>query len=210
MDYIERLRTDSKTGAGPYLRPFAPNPRWRSAKVFIIGENPATPLRDEFDSFDEYWAGLTVEPELFHRVYQGFHSGGSSKTTHWTRSLVQSVAPLNVLVTNVSWYPAGRFKDIPTAEQERSDRLQGLIAHCRPKVLFAHGRRARRFLDERFRVEVDPYCPPNQQTTVVSGMLCLGYHHFTGQGLRNGASFQPAAAIPEFADRIREYLGATT
>lgn len=174
--------------------------------MFVIGENPATPLRDEFDSFDQYWEGLTADPAVFQRAYQGVHSGGSSKTSYWVNSLIHALDPINVLMTNVCWYPAGRFKSIPASEKERPDRLQGLIAHCHPKVIFAHGRRARRFIEERFGVVVDPYRDPSQQAKVAHGMLFLGYHHFSGQGLRKGTSFEPVATIPKFADRIGEFL----
>lgn len=206
MDYTTRLKTECRTASGPYLRPFAPNPAWDSAEVFIIGENPATPLRDEFDSFDQYWEGLTADPAVFQRVYRGFHSGGSSKTSSLVSLLIEALAPVNVLVTNVSWYPASRFKHIPRWEKRRSDRLDDLIAHCRPKVLFAHGRRARKFVSKRFGATLDPYLAPGRQTSVNQGMLCLGYHHFSGRGLRKGTSFEPLVDIPEFADRIKGFL----
>jgi len=67
-DVEDRLREICHTDAGPYLRPFAPNPEWRTAQVFVVGTNPATPLRDEFESFDAYWRGLTVDPSIFERV----------------------------------------------------------------------------------------------------------------------------------------------
>ncbi len=67
-DFEVRLRELCNTAMGPYLRPFAPNTEWRSAQVFVVGTNPATPLRDEFASFDTYWHGLTVDPSVFDEV----------------------------------------------------------------------------------------------------------------------------------------------
>jgi hypothetical protein len=68
-DAEEWLRSVCHTPDGPYLRPFASNPRWRTAKVFLVGCNPATSIARAQVTFDDYWDGLTVHPEAFEKLY---------------------------------------------------------------------------------------------------------------------------------------------
>jgi hypothetical protein len=60
----------------------------------IIGTNPATPLRDEFRSFDEYWNSLTVDPAAFDKYYSAQHKDGASKSTKWTKRQIELLQPL--------------------------------------------------------------------------------------------------------------------
>ncbi|MCI0492019.1 MAG: hypothetical protein L0Z07_03680 [Planctomycetes bacterium] len=53
---------------------------------------------------------------------------------------------------------------------------------------------------------VDPYEMPSSQSTMRDGMLVLAYHHFTGQGLREGSRFDPSNEVPQFATRIRSFI----
>jgi hypothetical protein len=207
VDFEAQLMSWCQTPPGePFLRPFAPNPAWRDAQVFIIGTNPATPLRDEFPSFDAYWRGLTLDPQLFYLKYERKHQGGTSKTTDRVRELINMLSPITCLVTNASWIPAASPKDIKSQQwREGSDRLKELIRYCHPKVLFCHGAKACAFA-RSLGANVDPYELPSSQSTMYDGMLVLAYHHFTGQGLRQGSRFDPSNEVPQFATRIRSFI----
>lgn len=207
MDFATQLKSWCETPLGePFLRPFAPNADWKGAEVFIIGTNPATPLRDEFPSFNAYWNGLTVDRQLFDKEYERKHGGGSSMTSVRVGDLVKALRPINCLVTNASWIPASSPKSISGAQwKQGTECLKALVRYCRPKVLFCHGSKARAFASS-LGANVDPYQPAAAQDTVCDGMLVLGYHHFTGQGLRPGATFNPGADIPVFVNRIRSHI----
>lgn len=72
--------------------------------------------------------------------------------------------------------------------------------------MFCHGADAQKFavsLDssaDRYRSATD------QVATVKDDILVLCFHHFSGQGLRRGASFQPATEFPIFAKAIHEHV----
>ncbi len=110
------LREICNTPEGPYLRPFAPNPKWAEARIFIVGTNPATPLRKEFESFEAYWHSLAHDPEAFERIYKQQHSSRISKTSKTTgraRQFQNQLTPINILTTNAMIYPAKKPKYIP-------------------------------------------------------------------------------------------------
>lgn len=205
MTFETQLKEWCTTSQGPYRRPFAPNSNWASADVIIIGTNPATPLRDEFLSFDEYWSALTSDPELFYKHYSAKHGGSTSKSTVWMRKLIEVLHPLNCLVTNACWFPVQKQKDIPKYEWAFSQQpLKELIAFVKPKAVFCHGAVAEDFA-KALGANVDRYLPSDSQDVVVNGTLLLAYHHFSGQGLRKGARFDPASELPQFADRIKRH-----
>lgn len=140
MDFERQLKEWCETAHGPYRRPFSPNPAWRQARVFIIGTNPATPLRNEFASFDDYWNALTVDPTKFDAHYSAQHHGETSKSTKWTRRLIELLQPLNCLVTNACWYPVEKEKNVPPSEWEFAESsLKKLIAFIRPNAIVCHG-----------------------------------------------------------------------
>jgi hypothetical protein len=85
--------------------------------------------------------------------------------------------------------------------------LKRLIGCCSAKVLFFHGRWARRFALEAYDVSLDCRVPPQEQKKRADGMLLLAYHHFSGMGLPKGTRFQPDVEIPAFAERIRAEFG---
>lgn len=203
MDFEEQLKSWCTTNSGPYRRPFAPNPDWHTADVFIIGTNPATPLRDEYDSFKEYWESLIANPASFEKHYSRQHNGGTSKSTKWTNRLIELLQPLNCLVTNACWFPVMKQKDIPVEEWAFAQQgLNSLIDFVRPKALFCHGSVAEGFA-KSLGVPADRYAAPGEQISEIDGMLVLCYHHFSGQGLRKGARFDPASDLPRFAERIK-------
>ena len=116
MNYVEKLKQWCNTEYGPYRRPFTPNTEWENTDIMVVGTNPATPMREQLDSFEEYWQGLTEKPDLYSQRYHIAHCGKTSKSTGIANHLLKLLSPLNVLVTNVVWYPVARKKDIPKEE----------------------------------------------------------------------------------------------
>lgn len=203
------LRTECHMLPGtPYLRPFAPNARWHNAEVFLVGTNPATPLRTEFSSFDEYWTALTRHPKHFYRVYAEKHPGKeASLTTTRFDHMRSRLGDLTCLVTNVCSYPAKRKRDVPKEQWKIGERiLLKLIDHCRPKAILFQGKPAVDFGKKYFDPDLNRYVSPVQQGSVVDGCLLLAYHHFTGMGLRPGTVFNFEDAAEVFAKKIRHHV----
>jgi len=173
----------------------------------VVGTNPATPMRDQFNSFEQYWQSLTTRPELFYERYRAVHKGKSSKSTGKANILLELLKPLNVLVTNIVWYPVKRKKDIPKEEWEYGENaLHALYNHVRPKAVFCHGADAQKFA-ESLSSGADRYQPASKQVEDTgSGVLVLTYHHFSGQGLKKGTKFQPALELPVFAEAVHPHI----
>lgn len=183
------LREICNTSKGPYLRPFRPNPKWAEARIFIVGTNPATPLRDEFRSFDEYWRSLTQTPEVFNRRYRLKHSSGQSKTTKRTPRLKDLLHPVNVLITNAIIYPGKDFSNKP--EQRKIGRrcFEYLLGVCKPSSVLFHGIPAVGLAAETLGVKLDRYEPLKGQCTVINDPCrchLFAFPHFSGQGVRRG------------------------
>ena len=180
------------TPEGPYLRPFTPNPKWAKARIFIVGINPATPLRKEFRSFEEYWRSLTQDPEAFKRRYRQQHSSGQSKSTARARRFQDQLDPINVLTTNAMIYPAKSLKDIPNKAEQRKIGaccFRYLLDVCKPSSALFHGSEAVQLAEKSLGVKLDCYQPIELQDTVVddpSHCHLFAFPHFTGQGVRPG------------------------
>lgn len=188
------LRTQCNTSAGPYLLPFAPNPNWHTASVFVVGLNPIASFREEFRSFDSYWKAVTRCPESFEKIYeQKYRRKRKERSRTNTRivELVTMLSPLNVLVTNVFAYPTTNPLLIPQEMKERplSDMiLIRLLEYCKPQVVVFHGAQARKFGERYFGVILNPRIEPHrQQVTCVAPYMktrrthLFAYHHFVGR-----------------------------
>lgn len=207
------LRAVCNTPCGPFLRPFAPNSEWRNASVFVVGTNPATPLRDEFRSFDDYWRALTHVPDEFRRVYRLKHESGQSKTTRRVSELLKYLSPLNALVTNVYSYPAPKPKLISNFEEQKriSEQIfDFLLTICKPQALFFHGSVAANFARGYFGVSLDPYAPPSAQATFITlpsadtPTWIYAYVHMSGLGVRRGFRVSEMDShLQQFARQIR-------
>ena len=188
------LRAQCQTSAGPYLLPFAPNPNWQTASVFVVGLNPIASFREEFGSFNRYWDALTQDPDSFEKIYgQKYLRQGKerSRTNARLKELVTMLAPLNVLVTNVFAYPTTNPLRIPRAIKNRPLAemiLPRLLEHCRPQAVVFHGAQARSFGERYFGVKLDPRIEPHRQKVTGVAPYMKGarthlfaYHHFVGR-----------------------------
>ena len=204
------LRELCNTPEGPYLRPFRPNPKWFEACIFIVGQNPATPLRDEFESFDEYWHSLTHDPEAFNRRYRAKHSSGQSDTTKRIQQIQDWLHPINVLITNAIIYPAGKDKGIPNeTDQKRIGRrcFEYLLDVCKPSSVLFFGAKAVELAGKSLGVELDRHQPIECQDTVIHDPCrchLFAYHHLTGQGLPSGSTFNWEKDLKWCVDRMKE------
>jgi hypothetical protein len=166
MKSEEWLKDICNTASGPYLRPFAPNRKWREAEVFIVGKCPATPLRDEFESFDAFWESLTRLPDDFYRVYRKKHKGGESNTTGRINLLKGLLHPLSVLVTNATPYPAcGRL----TAWERQIGQIvfEQLVLTARPRAYLFHGGPALGLANDFFRLDLSWSVTPSVESVRV-------------------------------------------
>lgn len=211
-DWIKRK---CHTAKGPYLQPFAPNPNWRNAEVFIVGLNPVTSFREEFDSFDYYWRALTTEPELYERTQEVKYlkqEPARSRTSLRISELIGHLAPLNTLVTNIFSYPSTnpslipqRYKREPVHERI----ISRLLVACKPKVLLFHGAEARKFASMYFSVKLDPYLAPERQNTsgwipgAATPSMLLAYHHLVG---RVDTGEEVTRRLKQFARLIQRQL----
>jgi hypothetical protein len=125
--------------------------------------------------------------------------------------LVECLKPLNVLVTNVVWYPVKRKKDIPKHEWGFGEKaLQELYDYVQPKVVFCHGKDA-----ERFARLLNPNVYRNQPAEeqiqdIDNEVMVIAYHHFSGQGLKKGWKFNTKQDLPVFAKGMRSYVSLRT
>lgn len=193
------MRQLCHTDAGPYLRPFAPNSAWRNARVFIVGTNPATPLRDEFSSFDMYWEALTHDHGAFEQAYGAQRAGKVSKTARRAKVFEAALGQVNFLRTNVCAYPTRRWKELRGPQKAGHIRtgceiLAALADVCRPAAILCHGKEATQAVSELFSVSLDPYTPLDQQANVVAPwsdgqrLQLFAYPHLSGVGVRKGFS----------------------
>ncbi|MBC8738571.1 hypothetical protein F6X40_17575 [Paraburkholderia sp. UCT31] len=205
--FEEELKAYCHSETGPYLRPFTGNRNWKTASVFIIGTNPATPLRDEFEDFESYWEGLTGNTEQFRKTYAAKHSGQESKTSGNVRLLKSLIGEEHCLVTNRCWHPTASVRELSSRQKTQHETfLRRLIEFCRPKVLFVHGQDGGiAFVERTYEISLDRFEPPAVQNTVVDGTLLLAYPHLSGKYVPR-ANFQPDTHFPIFADRIRAHL----
>ncbi len=204
------LREICNTLEGPYLRPFTPNPKWPEARIFIVGKNPATPLREEFESFEAYWRSLTQDPEAFERIYRQQHSSGYSDTTGRARPFQDQLTPINVLTTNAMIYPGPSEKIPNPKEQEKigASCFRFLFDVCKPSSILFHGADAVKLANENFDVELDRHQPIECQNTVIhdpSTCHLFAFPHFTGRGVKKGYKVgEMDAELARLAVRMKE------
>lgn len=191
------LRQLAETASGPYLRPFTPDAAWRQARVFIVGTNPATPLRDEFASFDVYWHALTRDPASFEAVYRARHGGKTSKTTARIGRFATPLRSVGVLRTNACALPSERWSDLAAPERRAQLAnglliLRALVAICRPAAILAHGKEGVRAVSQLAGVALDPYTPLAAQCSravLAPGLApvqLFAYPHLSGVGVNKG------------------------
>jgi hypothetical protein len=205
------LRELACTSDGPYLRPFAPNLRWSESNIFVVGTNPATPLRNQFRDFNEYWQSLTQKPELFDSVYATQHTSGSSKSTKRTRRLLSLLEPHPVLVTNAIIFPSKKVSLIPEKNLQRiigHNCFELLLNVCSPKVILFYGSEAVGLAASIFGITLDRYEPMVQQKTISkSGTHLFAFPHFSGQGVQPGYRVSEMDMELElFAKRARQII----
>lgn len=208
MDIEARLRIICNQPGERWLRPFRPNPRWKTAEVFVIGSNPATPLDSQFPSFDAYWDALTRDPGAFDRAYRAAHKGGASVTGARLGMLLRHLRGINVLVTNAAAWPVGHNGRVPSEQWKTGEEIFRLLfSQARPRVVLTHGKHARTMIQRVLDVSLDPTVDPRMQNTRAQDCLLLCAPHFSGAGLPRGTRYSVVEAVPVFAERIRSALG---
>ncbi|MFM0557701.1 hypothetical protein P0D69_43215 [Paraburkholderia sediminicola] len=207
-DFEAQLKKYCRSETGGHLRPFAPNRNWKAATIFIVGTNPATPLRDQFESYDSYWDCLTRDTEKFQEIYTSARGPAKSKgTTVNLKVLLNLLGREDCLVTNACWYPTKRRQAIPREERTRHhDALRLLIQFCRPKAILFHGNPAIGFAESVYGLNLDRRQPVFLQDVVYGGTLFLAYPHLSGMGLENGEKVSFREDVVDIAARIRGHV----
>lgn len=190
MNLANELKSLCVTDSGPYLRPFAPNSSWKESDVFIVGTNPATPLREEFNDFEDYWNSLTKNTDKFEAIYSAQHTSGVSKTTRRARRVIAELSPVSVLVTNSIAYPTSRMSKLRNLASHRElgrKCFETLIEISKPKAILFHGKEACDLCNKIFGVKLDRYQPISSQLTQSdTGIMLFGFPHFSGVGVQKG------------------------
>lgn len=197
FDFEGMLRRLACTSSGPYLRPFTPDAQWREARVFVVGKNPATPLRDEFGGFDAYWHALTTDPAAFEAMYLAKRGGKVSPTTKRFNRFAAPLAGIGVLRANACALPSRRWSELPPAVRREQlvigrQVLHALVEICRPAAILCHGKEGVQAVSTLFDVELDPYIPLAQQAvsatlrTGTTPVQLFAYPHLSGVGVEKG------------------------
>lgn len=218
-DVEARLRRLSYTATGPYLRPFTPDARWREARIFVVGTNPATPLRDEFGSFDAYWHALTQDPVAFRAAYRAQRGGGSARTTDRIERFSAPLAGMGVLRANAACLPSPRWRKLPAAVRREQlaigrEVLHALIETCRPAAILCHGVVGVRAVSGLFGTALDPRVSLERQD--VRAALAPGgapvrlfaYPHLSGMGARGFRVGHMTGDVEALGRRLARELGA--
>jgi hypothetical protein len=165
--------------------------------VFIVGTNPATPLRDEFDSFDAYWHALTHDPAAFQAVYMTRRSGKPSATTNRISRFTAPLASVGVLRTNACALPSRRWSELPGPVRREQlevghQILHALVEICRPAAILCHGKEGVRAVSTLFGAPLDPYFPLERQAARAAltpggvPVQLFAYPHLSGIGVEKG------------------------
>jgi hypothetical protein len=203
-DALIRLKDLCWTETGPYRRPFRPVRGWTASRVLLIGNNPATPLREEFADFDDYWRCLTEQPDRFLLTQMAARQGRRSKTSTRLQELEAQLGDVQALACNAAAYPIAHGGRVPAHEWRVGAQIvKVLLEVCSPAAVFAHGSRARDLLLQLFGTAPAPLTPPADQMVWVKGVRLLCAPHLSGAGLPPGSSFDVASALPAFAAELR-------
>jgi hypothetical protein len=115
-----------------------------SCTAFLVGINPRMPV-----PFWPFWS----ESFGFHKddwieKYRSQTGGKFSNTREYIELLLETLAPIRCLETNLyhNWSP--RLKDLPKTDR-RTDVFDFLLRTIEPRLLFVHGRPAICYLEKR-------------------------------------------------------------
>lgn len=140
-----------------------------------MGENPATPIRRECMTFEEYWNSLTTNPADFAAAYSDARKkragSADSSATSERRKTFEGALGLNCLVTNVCSYPAFPGDDIPKEHRGAKGTgykiLSALLEMVQPRAILFHGAEAAKFAKRKFKIKLDIHALPEAQNSTV-------------------------------------------
>lgn len=146
---IERFESglEEVVGRPTELRPFVCSGNPLDCSVFVVGINPASPLRESL--FWDYWSSTTgfdrsawlaayVEERLALGREQGKRKQRFSATRNRIERFVQEVAPLAVLETNVFSRATPSASEL-TAGDRNTAIFDYLLQAIEPRLLIVHG-----------------------------------------------------------------------
>jgi hypothetical protein len=178
-----------------------------------LSEPIQRPVTRTVAGFEEYWAGLTQDPEVFYRQYRAVHGGGETKSTTRTRRLVEELEPLNALVTNAYSYPAEEEKLIPDKPRQRIIGLEivsRLAEFPQVRAAIFHGSAALSVATSLAGGSLDPYKPLLEQDARLRGPNAARvyvYPHLSGRGVQKGF---PVGQMDTELGRLARWLKSET
>lgn len=147
-----RLRSIAEHGIGPvdggYLRPWMCAGDPATARVFLVGANPATPFPVESIGRTAYLDALTTQNDRLHELYLRLRGGSPSPTRLNIERVVRILSRAGagtVLETNVWTLPTpslAALRRAGTAAVSSSTVLDALIEVLAPLALIVHGSKA--------------------------------------------------------------------
>ena len=137
----------------PNVRPFVCDGRPEECRVFIVGTNPATAMREPFKDFWSSESGF--DKKAWFKSYGDQRDGKWSPTRHVIEGVIEAAPGVGFLETNVYATATASEADI-LSEHRDSDFFKVLVETVRPKVIIAHGREAYRTVGTFFRCTLKP------------------------------------------------------
>jgi hypothetical protein len=159
-DFGIKLKELLKTYDDP--RPFVCDGNPLDSKVFIVGINAATKMKNDFWTFwsDNYgfkkkeW----LESYILERSIEKLKPGKTrrnklSNTRQRIEWLVETIKPIKILETNLFVKPTKTAAELSPHDKE-SLIFEYLVKTIKPKVIFIHGNEVKNYLEKHYNVNI--------------------------------------------------------
>jgi len=143
-------------------RPFVCDGNPIECKVFIVGINAATKMKNDFWMFwsDNYgfkkkeW----LEAYIIERSLEKMKPGKTrrnklSNTRRVIECLVKTISPIKTIETNLFVKPTKTSKELNFEERE-SLIFEYLVQTIKPKVIFIHGNEVKEYLEKLYKIKI--------------------------------------------------------
>lgn len=136
-------------GSDVYFRPFISKGNPQDSKIFLVGVNPATPIKTKEIDLESY-TNLLMDYQLFHERYLDLRgTAGVSRTRMGILEFVRWISSYTntpVLETNVITYPTKSIKELkrfnkenPKGYNKATNIFVSLLKEIEPSIIILHG-----------------------------------------------------------------------
>ena len=151
-------------------------------RIFIVGTNSARKVEKRFWSLWSDSRGFK-KAELIRELDK--LSGGRTKTRKNMEIVAQAAGPEITLDTNIWLQPTRTVPDLPK-DDKNTDVIEYLLKTIRPRIVLAHGGKAKKFFKKHCRDFVDDSVTPRKITWDAwqwhFRLLCSYHLSFQGKG----------------------------